>query len=363
MSEKNYRLPETWTSARLLSTVFPEPSWIIPAIIPEGLSLIAGSPKIGKSWLCLNLVSALAVGGYALGKIKVPKIKCLYAALEDSPRRLQSRLDTIGALPDPDTAFYSTTWARGNDCINLIKLWLTENPDTKCFVFDTLARISPRGFNGNDYNETSEFLAELQSIATEKHLAIILITHARKGSAEISDFIEGIIGSQGQGGTADTIITISRGRGEADALLHITGRDVEEQTLALQFNSNVGSWTILGDASDIQKTKERQEIVDYLRENEGAKTSQIAKELGKQDSAVSNLLRKLKSEGIVYSPKYGVWAIRNTDESSVSSESTYNDESKLTPHSSLSPPFTECKIDNFSRDDTPEESEDELMLF
>src|SRR5437870_5446609 len=81
---------------------FPPPRWAVPGIVAEGLTLYAGPPKVGKSWLALGLAVAIASGGRALGKVQVQSGDVLYAALEDPPRRLQERLGTVldgGSVP------------------------------------------------------------------------------------------------------------------------------------------------------------------------------------------------------------------------------------------------------------------------
>ncbi len=40
-----------WTADRLMAQEFAPPRWAVPGLIPEGLSLLAGAPKAGKSWL------------------------------------------------------------------------------------------------------------------------------------------------------------------------------------------------------------------------------------------------------------------------------------------------------------------------
>jgi DNA-binding transcriptional ArsR family regulator len=357
---KKYKLPKAWTIAELQETEFPDPVWIVPGLIPEGLTILAGAQKIGKSWLCLQLASALSVGGTVFGSIRVPKTETLYLALEDGPRRMKNRLEKIEALPDSNTVHIVHEWHHGDDGLGMLEAWMLNYPDTRCIIIDTLGKIWPHGLDQNDYADTTSFASRLKAFADAFHIAIVCVTHTRK--AEIDDYVSGIIGSTGITAVADTILSITRSRGNADAVLKATGRDTAEKELALRFSPECATWTILGDAADVQKTRERQVIVDYLRENETAKTSQIAKDLGKQDSAISNLLRKLKAEGLIYSPKYGVWAIRNTGVSDVSSESTRNDESELTSHSSLSAPFSECKIDNFLGEYPPNE-EETLELF
>jgi len=79
----------SWTAAELRDLKFPEPRWAVPGIIPEGVTLLGGAPKIGKSWLALGLSLAIASGGKALGSVEVEPGAVLYLALEDTGRRLQ----------------------------------------------------------------------------------------------------------------------------------------------------------------------------------------------------------------------------------------------------------------------------------
>ena len=84
-----------WTADRLMAEEFAPPRWAVPGLIPEGLSLLAGAPKAGKSWLALNLALGIAAGAPVLGEVAVDPGEVLYLALEDTPRRLQSRMGKI----------------------------------------------------------------------------------------------------------------------------------------------------------------------------------------------------------------------------------------------------------------------------
>jgi RecA-family ATPase len=72
-------------------------------MLPEGLTLLAGKPKLGKSWLAFSVALSIAAGGGALGAQPVAKGDVLYLALEDNARRLQSRarrlLETMTCTP------------------------------------------------------------------------------------------------------------------------------------------------------------------------------------------------------------------------------------------------------------------------
>ena len=99
----------SWTAAELLADDFPEPRFAVDGLLPEGLSFMAGAPKLGKSWMALGLGIAVASGGRALGSVPVEAGDVLYLALEDSPRRLQSRLRTlVGDENRPN----GSTWRR-----------------------------------------------------------------------------------------------------------------------------------------------------------------------------------------------------------------------------------------------------------
>src|SRR4051794_1052552 len=79
----------SWTAADLLGHEFPEIRYAIPNLIAEGLNLLIGAPKLGKSWFAMNISAAVAFGGIALGRIRVERGEVLYLALEDPPRRLK----------------------------------------------------------------------------------------------------------------------------------------------------------------------------------------------------------------------------------------------------------------------------------
>ena len=81
-----------FNAQELRDKVFPPIKWAVEGFLPEGLSILAGGPKIGKSILALHLATGVAIGGCVLGKINVAKGQVLYLALEDTPRRLQERI-------------------------------------------------------------------------------------------------------------------------------------------------------------------------------------------------------------------------------------------------------------------------------
>ncbi|SMR98657.1 AAA family ATPase [Caldicellulosiruptor bescii] len=88
---------ELLSMAELLSLELPPVEFLLEGLLPnEGLTILAGREKIGKSWLCLELALSLAAGTGFLGRQTKRPYKVLYLALEDSKRRLQQRIKQLG---------------------------------------------------------------------------------------------------------------------------------------------------------------------------------------------------------------------------------------------------------------------------
>jgi len=286
----------------------PEIHWTIPALLPEGLAIIAGKPKTGKSWLALNIATGVSIGAPVLGSIAIEKrLKTLYLALEDSERRLRARMDTINAIGSNSLIFH-TAWAKGERALEDLRLWLQCNTDCKLVIVDTLARIREQHEGGPDYQADSDDIAEIKRIADHCHCTILVVHHTRKAAAD--DYMDLVSGTTGITGTADTIWILRRPRGSNEANLDMTGRDIEETEKALRFDFMAGGWSLLGDAAEHRKSMERQEVFRILEESEEAMSAKdIAEITEKKPAAVSYLLRKLVKEGAICQEAYGKYAI------------------------------------------------------
>lgn len=299
--------PEGITFADLVSRDIPEPRWVVPGLLPEGLTLISGKPKLGKSWLALALCIAQASGGLALGKYKCEAGGVAYLALEDNERRMKGRImQMLGDSPAPASAHFFSHWPRLNDGgLDALQSWLKEHPLTRLVVVDTLQKIRPRPkANGHLYSEDYDALAGLKSTADSLRLAIAVIHHTRKSDAE--DIFDTPSGSTGITGAPDTLWILKRDRGQQDAVLHVTGRDIDEQELALQFDAQMGLWTVIGDADEFKKSEERTDVRTLLRSQPGLSAKDISLALGKSYDATRRLLWKMSRDGDVkqYGSKY-----------------------------------------------------------
>lgn len=253
------------TAAALMKMDFPPINYVVPGYIAEGLTLLAGSPKIGKSWMGLGLGVAIASGRPAFGSIPVDQGDVLYLALEDNPRRLKRRLLKMGVTTPPERLTLCTEWPGLDDgCVDEIADWIASVEKPTLIVVDVLSKVRP-GADGKDsaYDADYRTLTGLQMLAGHHGLAIVVIHHTRKMEAD--DPFDSVSGTRGLTGAADTVLVLKRDSGTPRTILYGRGRDVEEIETAMEFDREGGTWGIIGAAHEVAKTDERQIILDTLR--------------------------------------------------------------------------------------------------
>lgn len=318
------------TAKELQSKDIPEPRVIVEGMLYQGLSVIASQPKIGKSWLALNLSICVANGQDFLNH-STTKGDCLYLALEDSMSRLKIRLiSVLGGENAPDNLFIATlSKTLENGLLEQLNDFISFHPNTKLIIIDTLQKV--RGnmkFNesayGNDYKE----VGALKQFADKHNIAIVLIHHLRKAKDK-DDVFNQISGTNGIAGAADTMIVLSKKyRTAPETTLSITGRDIDEFENIIIFDKVLFKWKVIQTQEELQKiqnlyTYENDPVVialkKLLKENpKGIQltASELLKEINKitkvepKQSTPSSLSRHLKSiqhklqenDNIFYSP-------------------------------------------------------------
>jgi hypothetical protein len=303
---------QTFSVADLMRMDLPEPRCVVPDLITEGSNILAGKSKLGKSWLALQLSLAVACGGVALGNIAVPQGDVLYLALEDTKRRLKSRfekmLGIVNAVP-PSNLHCEVKWKR-QDKGGLADLmdWFDGHPAARFAVIDTYAKFKPARKRGGDcYEEDYQHGSEIKAVADRYGVGILSLAHCRKMTAD--DPLDSISGTAAIPGCADTSLVLRRVRGQADASLFVTGRDIDERDLALKWDSASCTWTALGNTAEYRISRERSEIIDLLRkEKRFMKPNEIAKILGKKPGTVGTMLYRMHSEGWLRNDGSGAYA-------------------------------------------------------
>ena len=302
---------ETFTVADLMKKELPPLEEIIPQILPEGLTVLSGKPKTGKSYLVMDWGLAIAHGGLAMGQLPCKQGSVLYMALEGNERLLKERLATLGRYFERETssvtnleiALRAKVLDKGG--YEQIEGWIKGHPDAKLAIIDTYQKVKPmkRG-NIDDYDAAVETLGRLQEIANEKHISILIVHHNTKSKTD--DDFDAILGTTGIRATTDTNIVLNRTRGGDDSeitVLSIESRQgIPEGRYAYRFKeADTPVILLLGDADEYSISKERAEVLELLKSDPGLTPSQIGDALGKKN--ITPLLQKMRKAGQVISKK------------------------------------------------------------
>ena len=294
------------TAAELMKLKFPPPQWLIDGLLPEGLTVLSGAPKIGKSWLSLQIALAVTTASPLFGRVPTSEKSVLLLALEDNERRLQERISKCSLAPK-DRLCLTTRWEYG---LSGLTEFLLENPDIKLCIIDTLAVFSPAqdAKGRNAYDADVARMRELHKLGRDTETSLIMIHHDKQG--DDSDWASKMNGSSGVIGTADTLIRLSvQKRGSKQAKLQITGRDVEDAELNLKLNEKTMSWLIDKGQDDSQLTALQNSVLDLVPVTPtSTRSREIAEQLGKEQSQISDILKKLANRGYIFSPKYSEYS-------------------------------------------------------
>lgn len=299
---------ETISASALKRKDFPPLRYAIDGFLTEGLTLLGGKPKIGKSYMALDFAMAVASGGLALGAVECQQGAVLYCALEDNHRRLQRRMKQLYGAEEtwPRDLHFATSAPRlDGGLIDELRNWI-ESHDAKLVIIDTFAGVRPRG-RGEGYDADYAALSPLQEMAGEMGVAIMVIHHLRKMQGD--DPFDTISGTTGLTGAVDAAFVLQRG--PQGVTLYGRGREIEEMEKALEFDG--GSWTLLGDASDVRRSEERVAILAVLSDASAPiGPKDIADALGKPENNVKQLLFKMLKDGEIKKRGRGQYCIPDT---------------------------------------------------
>jgi AAA domain len=226
---------------------FPPLRYAVPGLVPEGLTLNIGAPKIGKSWLVLDFALAIAAGGRALGHIPMGNPRpVLLLALEDGDRRLQDRCWKLlegGQIPD---GFHYMVKTEPGRVLETVEQWLgMYDGDDATVIIDTLGKVMPPALNGeSSYMRDYRIGGALKRLADDHPgSAVVVNHHDRKAGSD--DFVDSVSGTHGLAGSADTVLVVNRNRQATEGTVKVTGRDVPENEYALTLVSGM-FWTLTG---------------------------------------------------------------------------------------------------------------------
>ncbi|MAF30479.1 MAG: recombinase A [Croceicoccus sp.] len=300
------------TASALMAMQFEPIRYVVNGYIAEGLTVLAGAPKIGKSWMALNIAIAVASGKPAFGTVPCSHGDVLYLALEDNNRRLRSRISKMGIGEPPERLTLCTSWpSLADGAVQEIEAWANAVKNPVLVFVDVLAKVRDSA-NGKDsaYDADYRTLTGLQELAGKLGIAIVPLHHTRKMEAD--DPFDSVSGTRGITGAADTVLVLKRDIGTGRTVLYGRGRDIEEIETAFDFDRDIGTWQVIGAAADFAKTDERQEIRDVLQDaGKALNAREVSDLLGKSYEAVRKTLTRMAHSGEIEKEGRGLYSCPN----------------------------------------------------
>ena len=233
----------TISMTELYQNTYKSRSAIIEGVLYPGTYLLAGAPKIGKSFFVAQLAYHVSTGKELWG-YQVRQGTVLYLALEDDHRRLQERMYRMFGTDSSEKLFFATCAKQiGNGLEEQLKKFMQEHPDTKLVILDTLQKIREVGNEKNSYAKDYEIIGKLKQITDESGCCFLLVRHTRKQQAE--DKFDMISGTNGLLGSADgAFMLVKEKRTDQTATLDVSGRDQKDQRIYLTRDNERLIWEL-----------------------------------------------------------------------------------------------------------------------
>lgn len=339
---KEKKTLQTQSAADLQKKNIPPIRWVVPGLIPEGLMVLSGRPKMGKSYAALGLAISVASGGVALGKFKVDAPNdVLYFAMEDSERRMQARVNQLTFdQPAPSGLHFAYSENMvGLSISEVVSDWLEQNPKTKLVIIDTLGAVRGAAKKGSDlYAEDYAFMRSLQAPAHKHGAAVVVVHHQSK--AKVTDVFDAIAGTTGISGAADTLAILAKpADGELMAgCLHVRGRDVPETTWRMTRDADQG-WVITGETEDdggSSLSSGRVAVLEALKKGP-LSSSQIRQIIGGSSEGAKKMIRRMLQDRIIAQETFRGLYFIPLSSSNDCIEEEKKEKCPLSPQSLLSP--------------------------
>lgn len=228
---------ETISMTELYDTAYFPKIPLIEGLLYSGVYIFVGAPKMGKSFAMEQIGYHISMG-LNIWDRKVSQGTVLYLALEDDYSRLQSRLYKMFGVKDAPSYYFSISSKMiSNGLENQLKEFVDEHKDTALIIIDTLQKVRELSNDSYSYAKDYEVVTSLKNFAYQNNLCIVLVHHTRK--QEANDKFDAISGTNGLFGATDGGFVLYKDkRTNNDAILEVSGRDIQEQRLHLHKTEN-----------------------------------------------------------------------------------------------------------------------------
>ena len=278
----NYQNLTVIDGETLMDKRLPPAKFCVESLIPRGLCILGGAPKVGKSWFVLDLCVHIA-RGEPLWEFPVTKGEVLYFCLEDSERRIQERLNIVTDDVPPGLYFATGNTSIESGLCDFIRKFKQEHPAVTFVAIDTFQLIRAQSSEisySNDYAE----LQPLRLLAAELDITLLLVHHLRKTGDK--DPVNKLSGSTAIAGAVDAIFVLEKfERIEKAASLYASGRDIRDLTVYLKMNPDNCRWELITDSIKAPEFKLPQEVLglySFMKETKtfSGTNTELAKYVG-----------------------------------------------------------------------------------
>lgn len=249
----------------LMDLRLPPARFCVATLLPQGVTVLGGAPKIGKSWLVLDLCVRVAKGE-CVWNLPTQQGTTLYLCLEDTERRIQERLLCITDEVPANAFFAVAARTLADGLCGQIRQFVEEHPDTVLVAIDTFQMV--RGSDteisyASDYQE----VRQMKELTDELGISLLLVHHLRKQGD--SDPLNKLSGTTGISGAVDAVFVLDKSRrSESGATLICTGRDIIYRELELRFEKAVCAWELVADSAEeptFLLPKEMAALTEFMR--------------------------------------------------------------------------------------------------
>ena len=246
------RYLHTITLTELFQTSYTSRPPIIEGLLYAGAYILAGAPKIGKSFMVAQIAYHVSTG-QDLWEYKVHQGTVLYLALEDDFQRIQSRMFMMYGVEDTPNLHFATTAGKiGNGLDEQLENFIREHSDTNLIIIDTMQKIREVGGEAYSYASDYEIIGKIKQFADQHGICVLTVHHTRKQQAD--DSFETISGTTGLLGCADgSLLMQKKKRTGLDATVKVVGRDQQDQILYLKKDPQTQIWNLERLENELQK--------------------------------------------------------------------------------------------------------------
>lgn len=264
----------------LMAKKFDPIKWAVPGLLPEGLTLFAGRPKLGKSLFMLQVGLAIGSGGKVVGSIDVAKGDVLYLDMENGEELLQERGGEALSGEDAPEGFTFVIDSPNlqDGCMDMIETWVEDNPSARLIVIDTFEAVRARTEGkGNAYREDYAALRPLADLAKRLKVSIVVVHHTAK-RASTNDVFDSISGSFGLNGAVDNLMILGDVAGQI--VVAAKGRRVKYTEIPLAFDPLVGQWETSDGIAEQRRSETSKAIILAVSSNKGLTPREIIEKTG-----------------------------------------------------------------------------------